>query len=135
MREAVLSIGEVASRAGVSVSAIRFYERRGLLPDTERVGGQRRYTDGVIQRLGVIHTAKQAGFSLDEIGILLASTDQGAPAHAQLQSLAARKLPEVDALIERAQMMHDWLLAANGCDCETFDACALFAERDPAANG
>jgi DNA-binding transcriptional MerR regulator len=131
----MLSIGEVASKAGVSVSAIRFYERRGLLPETERSGGQRRYTDAVIQRLGVIQTAKQAGFSLDEIGILLASTDRGSPAHAQLQSLAARKLPEVDALIERAQMMHGWLLAANDCDCETFDACALFTERDSAANG
>jgi MerR family redox-sensitive transcriptional activator SoxR len=135
MREAKLSIGEVAKRAGISVSAIRFYERRGLLPETERIGGQRRYTDAVIQRLGVIHTAKQAGFSLDEIGILLNSTDQGAPAHAQLQSLAARKLPQVGALIERAQMMQGWLLAANGCECETFDACALFAEQDPVANG
>lgn len=135
MHEATLSIGEVARRAGVSVSAIRFYERRGLLPETERIGGQRRYTDTVIQRLGVIQTAKHAGFSLAEIGILLASTDRGAPAHAQLQSLAARKLPRVEALIERAQMMQGWLLAANECECETFDACALFAKHDPAANG
>ena len=135
MSEATLSIGEVARRAGISVSAIRFYERRGLLPETERSGGQRRYTDAVIPRLSVIHTAKQAGFSLAEIGILLASTDRGAPAHAQLQSLAARKLPEIEALIERARMMQGWLLAASECECETFDACALFAEHDPAASG
>ncbi len=128
MPEATLSIGEVAKRAGVSVSAIRFYERRGLLAETERVSGQRRYTDAVIQRLGVIHTAKQVGFSLDEIGILLASTDRGAPAHAQLQALAASKLPKVDALIERAHAMHGWLLAASDCDCETLDVCALFGD-------
>jgi MerR family transcriptional regulator, redox-sensitive transcriptional activator SoxR len=134
MGEATLSIGQVARRAGISVSAIRFYERRGLLPETERVSGQRRYTDAAIQRLGVIHTAKQVGFSLDEVGILLASTDRGAPAHAQLQNLAARKLPEVDALIERAQVMHDWLLVANDCDCETFDACALFGDREVLPN-
>jgi MerR family redox-sensitive transcriptional activator SoxR len=134
MPEARLSIGEVAQRAGVSVSAIRFYERRGLLPETERSGGQRRYTDVAVQRLGIIQTAKQAGFSLDEVGVLLASTDRGAPAHEQLRALASRKLPEIDALIERAQVMHNWLLAASECSCETLEACALFAELDPPAN-
>jgi MerR family redox-sensitive transcriptional activator SoxR len=126
MTEATLRIGEIAGKAGVSVSAIRFYERRGLLPEPERLGGQRRYTDAVVQRLGVIEVAKQAGFSLDEVGVLLTSTDQGAPAHEQVRALAARKLPEVDALIERAQAMRDWLSAADGCGCETLDACALF---------
>jgi MerR family redox-sensitive transcriptional activator SoxR len=127
MDEATLSIGEVASRAGVNVSAIRFYERRGLLPEPERVGGQRRYTAATIQRLGVIDAAKRAGFSLDEVGLLLASTDEGAPAHEQLRALAARKLPEVDALVERAEAMRAWLTAARSCGCESFDACGLFS--------
>jgi MerR family redox-sensitive transcriptional activator SoxR len=126
MAEATLSIGEVASRAAVNVSAIRFYERRGLLPEPERVSGQRRYTATIVQRLGVIDAAKQAGFSLDEVGVLLASTDEGAPAHEQLQALAARKLPEVDALIERAEAMRVWLTAARSCGCESFDVCNLF---------
>jgi MerR family redox-sensitive transcriptional activator SoxR len=130
MPEATLSIGEVASKAGVSVSAIRFYERRGLLPEPERVGGQRRYTDAVIQRLGIIDAAKQAGFSLAEVGVLLASTDLGAPAHQQLRALASRKLPEVDALIERAENMRDWLRFATKCGCDTLDVCALFDEHD-----
>jgi MerR family redox-sensitive transcriptional activator SoxR len=130
MPEAMLSIGEVAAKAGVNVSAIRFYERQGLLPEPERAGGQRRYTDAVVQRLGVIDAAKQAGFSLEEVGVLLASTDQGAPAHEQLQALASQKLPEVDALIERAQTMRGWLLAARECGCETLDVCALFEEHD-----
>jgi redox-sensitive transcriptional activator SoxR len=130
MTEATLRIGEVATEAGVSVSAIRFYERRGLLPEPDRLGGQRRYTDATVQRLGIVEVAKQAGFSLEEIGVLLSSTDEGAPAHEQIRALAARKLPEVDALIERAQAMRDWLSAADECGCETLDACALF---DPSA--
>ncbi|HET6999103.1 MAG TPA: MerR family transcriptional regulator [Solirubrobacterales bacterium] len=126
MADVMLSIGEVASRADVNVSAIRFYERRGLLPEPERVGGQRRYTAVTVQRLGIINVAKQAGFSLDEVGVLLASTDEGAPAHEQLQALAARKLPEVDALIERAQTMRGWLALASECGCNTLDTCDLF---------
>jgi MerR family transcriptional regulator, redox-sensitive transcriptional activator SoxR len=126
MSEATLSIGEVASEAGVSVSAIRFYERRGLLPEPERVGGQRRYTDAAVRRLGIIAAAKRAGFSLDEVGLLLASTDRGAPVHEQLRALASRRLPQVEAQIERAQGMRDRLFAASECGCDTLDACALF---------
>jgi redox-sensitive transcriptional activator SoxR len=126
MTETTLRIGEVAERAGISVSAIRFYERKGLLHAPERLGGQRRYSEATVQRLGVVGAAKQAGFSLEEIGVLLSSTDEGAPAHEQIRALAARKLPEVDALIERAQAMRDWLSAADECGCETLDACALF---------
>jgi MerR family redox-sensitive transcriptional activator SoxR len=128
--EATLSIGEVAERAGSSVSAIRFYEREGLLPEAERVSGQRRFTEETVQRLAIVDVAKQAGFSLEEVGVLLASIDEGAPAHEQLQALAARKLPEVDALIERAQAMRDWLMTASDCGCDSLDSCALFV-ADP----
>jgi MerR family redox-sensitive transcriptional activator SoxR len=124
--EATLRIGEVAERARISVSAIRFYERRGLVPEPERVAGQRRYTIDVVRRLGVIETAKRAGLSLQEIGALLGSTDAGSPAHPQLRALAAQKLPEVDAQIERAVAVRGWLIAAQACECETLDDCALF---------
>jgi MerR family transcriptional regulator, redox-sensitive transcriptional activator SoxR len=126
MAEATLSIGEVAKRAGTSVSAIRFYEREGLLPAAERISGQRRFTEEAVQRLGIIDVAKQAGFSLEEVRVLLTSIDEGAPAHEQLQALAARKLPEVDALIERAQAMRDWLTTASACGCDSLESCALF---------
>lgn len=129
MPEAMLSIGEVAEKAGIAVSAIRYYERNGLLPKAERVGGQRRFSEDTVQRLGIIDAAKQAGFTLEEVGVLLASTDQGAPAHEQLRALATRKLPEVEALIERAQTMREWLAKASACGCETLDACALFPDR------
>lgn len=126
MTEATLSIGQVAERAGVSVSAIRYYERNGLLPEPERESGQRRYAPETIQRLETIGVAKQAGFSLAEVRTLLDSIDAGAPAHEQLRALANRKLPEVEALIERAEAMRGWLSAATACGCESLDACALF---------
>ena len=133
MAEATLSIGEVAERAGTSVSAIRFYEREGLLPKAERVSGKRRFTGETVQRLGVVDVAKQAGFSLGEIRVLLTSIDEGAPAHEQLQALATRKLPEVDALIARAQAIREWLTTASVCGCDSLESCALFvADLDKA---
>jgi MerR family transcriptional regulator, redox-sensitive transcriptional activator SoxR len=128
MAKETLSIGEVAERAGVNVSAIRFYERQGILPEPERVGGQRRYTASAVKRLEIIASAKRGGFPLREIKALLASIDAGAPAHEQLGALASRRLPEVDALIDHAQTMRGWLTAAVSCRCETLDTCALFAD-------
>jgi MerR family redox-sensitive transcriptional activator SoxR len=126
MSDADLRIGEVAERAGVSISAIRYYEREGLLPRPERVGGQRRFAPETVRRLGVIEVAKRAGLTLGEIRALLTSTDEGAPAHEPLQALAARKLPEVAAQIERAEAMRAWLTAARACGCESLDSCLLF---------
>lgn len=128
MTDTTLSIGEVARDAGLSVSAIRFYEREGLLPEADRVGGRRRFGTDVVRRLGVIDVAKQAGFSLEEVRALLDSIDRGAPAHEELQALAARKLPEMDALIERAKAMREWLAIASDCGCDSLRDCALFAD-------
>ena len=125
--ETELTIGQVARRAGIATSAIRFYERNGLLPVADRVGGQRRYDEDAVCRLRLIATAKEAGFSLDEIRILLTGADAGVPAHQELRALAARKLPEVDAVIARAQEMRAWLRHAQGCRCRTLEACPLFA--------
>lgn len=128
MTEMTLGIGEVARKARVSVSAIRFYERSGLLPETERASGRRRFDADAVRRLEVIKVAKQAGFSLDEVRALLDSIDAGAPAHEELQALAARKLPEIDALIEQARAMRDWLAVASDCGCESLEDCALFVD-------
>ena len=128
MQEATLTIGEVARRVGVRTSAIRYYERVGVLPAPERAGGQRRYTAATVQRLHVIHVAKRAGFSLGDAKLLLQSTEGGSPASSQLRELALRKLPEVDAIIERAEAMRRWLTTASGCDCETLDVCGLFED-------
>lgn len=131
MEDATLTIGQVAQRAGLNVSAIRYYEAEGLLPEAPRVAGQRRYTEDTLGRLGVIDVAKRAGFSLEDIRLLLTAADAGEPAHTELQELAERKLPEVEELIDRAQAVRRWLVTATGCGCDTLDACALFTKQDP----
>jgi MerR family transcriptional regulator, redox-sensitive transcriptional activator SoxR len=70
--------------------------------------------------------AKRAGFTLDETRVLLRSADAGTPAFEALRDLAARKLPEVEALITRAQAMRAWLMTATDCSCTSLDVCALF---------
>jgi MerR family redox-sensitive transcriptional activator SoxR len=131
MSEQTLTIGQVARQAGINTSAIRFYERNGILPVPERVSGQRRYDENTLTRLRVIEVAKRAGFTLDEIKTLLTATDAGTPAHEQLRALAVQKLPDVDALIERAQAMRAWLATATACGCDDLDVCALFADVPP----
>jgi MerR family redox-sensitive transcriptional activator SoxR len=130
MDDVSLTIGQIAKRAGLNTSAIRYYEAKGLLPEPMRIGGQRRYRDDMLARLGVIDVAKRAGFSLDDIRVLLNASDAGEPAHTRLQDLARRKLPAVDELIERAQRVRDWLDTATGCGCQTLDVCALFVQED-----
>jgi MerR family redox-sensitive transcriptional activator SoxR len=125
-------IGEIARRARLNVSAIRYYEARGLLPEALRVAGQRRYGAETLNRLGVIDVAKRAGFSLDEIRVLLDASDKGEPAHDQLRELADRKLQKIDELIGRAEAVRAWLETAMTCGCDTFFACVLFS--DPPAH-
>jgi DNA-binding transcriptional MerR regulator len=121
-----LTIGALAARFGLKTSAIRYYERVGVLPQPARESGQRRYGPDAIRRLEVLEIAKRAGFSLDETRVLLQGAEAGTPAFESLRALAARKLPEVEALIARAQAMRDWLLIANDCSCTSLDVCALF---------
>jgi MerR family transcriptional regulator, redox-sensitive transcriptional activator SoxR len=108
----------------VNTSLIRYYERIGLLPPPERVSGQRRYDAAVLRRLAVIDVAQRAGLSLDEIRTLLEIGSD--PMSDHLRDLAERKLPEIEALIERAQRVRAWLTTAQGCDCQSVDDCALF---------
>lgn len=128
MDEAELTIGQVAAQAGVTASAIRYYERIGLLPPAERVGGQRRYTLEAVRRLAVIDVAKRAGLTLDDARALLATDAGDGPAHEQVRRLADRRLPEVEAVIHRAEARKRWLTAARDCGCETLDSCALFED-------
>jgi MerR family redox-sensitive transcriptional activator SoxR len=119
-----MRIGEVARQAGVRVSLIRYYEEIGLLPEPDRVSGQRRYDETVLRRLAVIDVAQRAGLTLDEIRELVEHGNE--PMNERLRELAARRLPEIDALIERAQRVRAWLQAAQGCACQRIDDCALF---------
>jgi MerR family redox-sensitive transcriptional activator SoxR len=131
MHDESLTIGRLARRFGLKTSAIRYYEAVGVLPAPLRERGQRRYGPDAIRRLEVLEVAKRAGFSLAEARVLLQSTEAGSPAYEALRELAARKLPEVEALIARAQAMRAWLRAAEECSCATFDVCALFEPPAP----
>lgn len=126
MDETTLTIGQLAQRFGLKTSAIRYYEANGVLPEPARKSGQRRYGPAAVRRMEVLDVAKRAGFSLDEARVLLQSAEAGTPAFESLRALATRKLPEVEALITRAQAMRNWLLTATDCSCTTLDACALF---------
>ena len=126
-----MSIGELARRAGMRPSAIRYYESIGLLPEPDRVAGRRRYAPDALQRLSVIAAAQRSGLSLDEIGQLLSAS--GGAVSQRLRSIAARKLPEVEALIERALLVRTWLEAAAACRCPSLDECPLFEDQQTVA--
>jgi DNA-binding transcriptional MerR regulator len=123
-----LAIGELARRFGLNPSAIRYYERVGVLPAPARESGQRRYGPDAVRRLEVLEVAKRAGFTLEEARVLIERSDAGAPSEA-LRHLATRKLAELDALIARAETTRAWLLAAGDCACPTLEECALFERR------
>lgn len=121
-----LTIGEVARRAGIATSQIRYYERIGLLPEPERLSGQRRYGPDILGRLGFIDVAQSAGFKLREIKELIAGIDGGDGMAERMRSLSLRKLDEVKALLERTKAMKGWLEVAKECGCATPNECNLF---------
>jgi DNA-binding transcriptional MerR regulator len=125
-----MTIGAVAEQAGRRPSAIRYYEQIGLLPQPDRVSGRRVYGPDTLRTLAVIETGQRAGLTLDEIRALLAATPDDQAAIERLRELAIRKLPQVKELIERTELVRDWLEAAARCECPSLEECALF--DDPA---
>ncbi len=123
-----LTIGAVAKRSGKSASAIRYYEQIGLLPEPARAAGRRRYDQATVRTLAVIETAQRAGLALDEIKVLLSASPGDPAAVERLREVASRKLPEITALIERTELVRDWLECAARCECPDLDQCPLFDE-------
>lgn len=118
-----MTIGEVAHRAGLRASAIRYYEKIGLLPNTERISGQRRYQPGILNHLAVINAAKRAGFRVDEIKQLFHGFGKGIPAFHRWQVIAQRKITEMDELIARAKKIRRLLEKADRCKCLDLEDC------------
>jgi MerR family redox-sensitive transcriptional activator SoxR len=125
VQEGEWSIGEVALRAGLKRSAIRYYEQIGLLPKAERVSGQRRYDSSVLMRLSIIDVAQRAGFTLAETCTLLDGFVPKAPPSERWQALARQKLSDVDALIERANGMKRLLEEGLECGCPSLEECGF----------
>jgi MerR family redox-sensitive transcriptional activator SoxR len=118
-----LTISEVARQAGIRTSAIRYYESVGLLPLPRRVSGQRRYHAEILRRLAFIQAAQAVGFSVAEMRTLLQELDGDEQLSARWQSLAQRKLAEVDTLIQRAQSMRQMLEQGLHCSCADLEQC------------
>lgn len=136
-----VGISEVARRAGVRPSALRYYERVGLLPSPGRKGGRRRYGGEVLRevgyRLAVVRVTQQAGFTVSEIKTLLDGFSEETPPSERWRVLATEKLPEVEALVERAAGMKRLLERGLGCECLRLEECELidggFAASAPGA--
>jgi len=114
----LLTIGEVAKQAALRPSAIRFYEKKGLLPRPLRSGGQRRYDPSILARLAVLERAKHCGFTLEEVGELF--SDSGSPSE-RWQRIAQKKLAELEAMAERIAAMRE--LLHRRCNCADLDEC------------
>src|SRR5215510_983261 len=123
------SIGDVARRAGLRASAIRYYESAGLLPRPARVSGRRRYERSIFTRLAVIALAREAGFSLREIRRLTRGRAERARPGERWSELAREKLPQIEALIARAQQMRELLLRGMECGCASPQECPGVSER------
>jgi MerR family transcriptional regulator, redox-sensitive transcriptional activator SoxR len=122
----LISIGEVSKRAGVQPSAIRYYESLGLIPVPARAGGKRRYGADTLLRLNAINLFKQAGFSMAELQVLLRSEPW--PDRDMIAELTDRKLQELEALVDKVQVMKAVLEAVRRCGCLSLEDCALLGD-------
>lgn len=118
-----LKIGEVAVRAGLQVSAIRYYERLGLLPVAQRVNTHRLYDISVLQRLEFIRTAQRVGFTLLEVGMLLNQFETGSEPAMFCHELVQQKLLEIESLITQAHGIKHILKQSLYCQCRTLQQC------------
>lgn len=136
VKRRTLTVGEVATRAGVATSALRFYEANGLIVSDRTDSGHRRYHADVLRRVGFIKVAQRVGLSLDEIRTALDSLpDRRTPNRRDWARLAASWQPILDERIALLEAMRDKLDGCIGCGCLSLDTCALYNPADMAANG
>ncbi|MCH8132202.1 MAG: MerR family transcriptional regulator [Myxococcales bacterium] len=122
-----LRIGEVAQRAGIATSAIRYYEREGLIPKADRFGNARVYGTDILDRLALIALAKSAGFTIAETRRLLRGVSRRTPPGPRWRAQAQKKLVEVEARLAEAERMRSVLRKMMGCECPTFEDCTRAA--------
>ena len=129
-----LAIGQVADRTGVARSALRYYEREGLIHSSRTAGDQRRYHREVLRRVAFVRIAQRVGLTLDEIRAALASLPEGrTPTKADWTRLSHSWRPQLDAQIAVLQRLRDELTSCIGCGCLSLKACALYNPEDAAA--
>jgi MerR family redox-sensitive transcriptional activator SoxR len=118
----LMTIGEVARYARMHASAIRFYEKVGLLPKPIRSGGQRRYDQHILPRLALLDWAKECGFTLAEIRELFGKAAEVSLSQ-RMQKLCRKKIDELEALSQRIALMRGLLERAQKCQCIDVQEC------------
>lgn len=130
----LLTIGEVARRSGFATSALRFYEREGLLVAARTSGGQRRYPRSVLRRLAFLRAAQNVGLSLEEVRDALADLPAGrTPTKADWARLSRTWQARLDEQITGLQKLRDGLTGCIGCGCLSLRSCALSNPGDAVA--
>lgn len=128
-----LSIGQLAERTGLSVSAIRYYETQGLVAAERNAGGQRRFLRSDIRRLSFVLIAQQFGFTIDQIRAQLHTLPEGrTPTKRDWARISRSFRRELEAKIETLSRLRDQLDGCIGCGCLSLQKCALYNPDDRA---
>lgn len=134
-------MGEVAARSGVAVSALHFYETKGLIRSHRTAGNQRRYDRDILRRVAVIKIAQQVGISLGEVASAFASLSEGrTPSPKDWETLSQGWAKLLEQRIAQLQRLHVGLTGCIGCGCLSIDKCTIFnpsdhlAEKGPGAH-
>jgi len=129
----LLTIGEVAERTGVSVSALRFYEAEGMVAPTRSSGGQRRFPRDALRRIAFVRVAQRVGLTLDEIRAALATLpERRTPTAADWARLSRAWKARLDERIHLLEGLRDELSSCIGCGCLSLQACKLYNPDDRA---
>ena len=132
--EDLLTIGELSARAGVSTSALRFYDSQGLITASRTSGNQRRYQRSVLRRVSFVRSAQRVGLTLEEIKQALATLpDERTPTRADWERLSRQWRDRLDERIRELEALRDKLASCIGCGCLSLDRCALSNPADMAA--
>jgi MerR family redox-sensitive transcriptional activator SoxR len=126
-----MKIGQLATRAAVNASAIRYYEKMGLLAAPHRVSGQRRYPSDALDRVLLIRFAGEMGFSLGEIKLFLHGLHENAPVGPRWKKLAHRKIKEVEENIQRSLLLKSLLENLLHCRCTSLQVCVQRLSLSP----
>jgi MerR family redox-sensitive transcriptional activator SoxR len=125
-----LSIGQLATRAKLNASTLRYYESIGLLPAPERKNGQRRYDEGLLDRINFIKIAQQTGFSIQEISVLLEGFEAGDSLSERWEQMAKQKRAELEERKKQLNSMIQILDSGLSCRCLTWSECKQKIENN-----
>lgn len=131
-----LTVGQVAQRSGVAVSALHFYERQGLIRSRRTGGNQRRFDRSVLRRVAVIRAAQRAGIPLSHIAAVFAELpEDGIPDQEDWRRLSAAWRTELDDRIGQLEALRDRLGGCIGCGCLSLAECSFINPDDASGRG